>query len=105
MKIPYRCPAGKPFEQGEKIAGWRACEVEGGAYVNGRDVILCDGSSAVFRYISLDRTPQEVITDCSGDGKLTVLADGKAIAEAEPETYEIKVTCKGDVVLHSVTIQ
>lgn len=64
-----------------------------------------DGSSAVFRYISLDRTPQEVITDCSGDGKLTVLADGKAIAEAEPGTYEIKVTCKGDVVLHSVTIQ
>ena len=25
--------------------------------------------------------------------------------EAEPGTYEIKVTCKGDVVLHSVTIQ
>jgi hypothetical protein len=41
----------------------------------------------------------------NGDGKLTVLADGKAIAEAEPGTYEIKVTCKVDVVLHSVTIQ
>ena len=37
--------------------------------------------------------------------ELTVLADGKAIAEAEPGTYEIKVTCKVDVVLHSVTIQ
>ena len=41
----------------------------------------------------------------NGDGKLTVLADGKAIAVAEPGTYEIKVTCKVDVVLHSVTIQ
>ena len=29
----------------------------------------------------------------------------KQLQEAEPGTYEIKVTCKVDVVLHSVTIQ
>ena len=41
----------------------------------------------------------------NGDGRLTVLADGKAIEEAEPGTYEIKDTCKVDVLMHSVTIK
>lgn len=97
--------AGKPFEIGEPIEGWRACEVEGGAYIKDTDLILSDGSSAVFRYVSLSHTPGKVILDFAGNGKLSVLADGKDITEAQPGTYEITVVCKGDAVLRSIVIE
>lgn len=97
--------AGKPFEIGEKIAAWRACEVENGAYVKGTDLVMCDGSSAVFRYISLRKTPRKIVSDGTGDGEITVLIDDRRIEEVTEGTYELKVICKGEAVLRSITVQ
>ncbi len=96
--------AGKAFERREHLEGWRACEVENGAYIKGTDLIMCDGSKAVFRYIYLDMTPQEVITNHTGNGKITVLANGQKITDVQPGTYEITVVCEGNTVLHSITV-
>ena len=42
--------AGKPFAPGEFIPAYTACEVMGGAYVDGDALLLPAGGGAVFRY-------------------------------------------------------
>jgi len=96
--------AGLPFESGEDIEGWRVCEVEHGAYVNGKDLVMCDGSSAIIRYISLDVSPTKIEIKSTGEGVISVLIDGKDITNTAPGIHEVSIQCKGDATLHSFII-
>lgn len=59
----------------------------------------------IYPCVYRDKTPQKILVDCIGDGEITVLANGKKITEVTAGTYEIKILCKGETVVHSVTIQ
>lgn len=96
--------AGEPFRRGEPIEGWRACEVDQGAYIDGKSLVMPAGSTAVVRYLTLDETPREVLTDCTGNGHISVWVNGEDITKVEPGTYEVTIQCCGDTVLHSFTV-
>lgn len=95
--------AGVPFAMGETIEGWRACEVEGGAYVDGADLIMCDNSNAYFRYVRLtERSSIEI--DAEGDGDLLVYADSVPLEESPEGAREIKLVCRGELKIRSITL-
>ena len=94
--------AGDPFALGEPIEGWRACEVEGGAFIDGTDLIMKKGSRAVIRYCDFKNTPVRMETDLEGEGTLSVQANGKPLEEAEQGICEIVLTSSGDLRVHSL---
>ncbi|MCF0136457.1 MAG: family 43 glycosylhydrolase [Lachnospiraceae bacterium] len=94
--------AGKPFALGEEIRGWRACEVDGGAYVDGYDLVMTEDSTAVIRYVDWKKPPQKAVTDADGDGIIEIKADGKPIELAGSGVHEIVLSCRGNTVVHSV---
>ncbi len=94
--------AGEPFAPGETIEGWRACETEGGAYIDGTDLIMKKGSRAVIRYCDFKNTPVRMEADLEGEGALTVQANGKPLDKADQGINEIVLTSSGDLRVHSV---
>ncbi len=94
--------AGLPFAVGEQIEGWRACEVEGGAYVDGTDLIMCNGSKAYFRYVQLGEKSR-VRIDAEGEGSVLVYADDVLLEESAAGVREIKLLCSGDLKIRSLT--
>ena len=94
--------AGDPFALGETIEGWRACEVDGGAYIDGTDLIMKKGSRAVIRYCDFEHTPVRMEADVEGDGTLSVQANGKPLEDAEQGLCEIVLTSSGDLRVHSL---
>ena len=94
--------AGLPFSGGERIEGWRACEVEGGAYIDGTDLVLCDGSAAYIRYVQLkDRNGVRI--ESEGNGAVRVFADGVPLERCSQGLHEIKLVCRGDLKIKSIT--
>ena len=94
--------AGEPFALGEQIEGWRACEVDGGAYIDGTDLVMKKGSSAVIRYCDFETAPVRMEVDAEGDGALSVQANGKPLEDAEQGLCEIVLTSSGDLKVHSL---
>jgi len=94
--------AGEPFAQEEIIEGWRACEVEGGAYIAGTDLVMPKGSQAVFRYIQIDRPVSGVQIHQKAQAEITVLLNGEPAESAAPGLYEILLVAGADTVIHSV---
>lgn len=96
--------AGLSFATGEAIEGWRACEVDGGAYVDGTDLIMCDNSAAYFRYVELDgKSCMEV--EAEGNGELHAFADGIPLEESTKGIREIKLVCRGELTVKKITFQ
>lgn len=93
--------AGEPFAVGEVIEGWRACEVGGGAYIDGTQLIMCNGSTAIIRYANIKEN-STIELDADGNGELTVLADGKPLKERAKGVYEIKLLCKGNLIINNI---
>ena len=94
--------AGEPFALGEAIEGWRAAEVEGGAYIDGTDLVMKKGSRAVIRYCDFEKAPVRMEADFEGEGALTAAANGKPLDRAEQGPNEIVLTSSGDLRVHSV---
>ncbi len=94
--------AGEPFAVGEAIEGWRACEVDGGAYIDGTQLVMCNGSTAIIRYAYIKEN-STIELDADGNGKLTVLADDKPLKECAQGIYEIKLVCKGSLKINRIT--
>lgn len=98
--------AGEPFRIGEKIEGWRACEVAGGAYIDNTDLVFPEGGSAVFRYVMLDGNKQcKIICDKEGPGKISFWADGIPLEEITNRgIYECRIEVNGALRLQSFRI-
>lgn len=94
--------AGEPFERGEVIEGWRACEVYDGAYTEGEDLILTPGSGALIRYIRTEEPIAGIKADFEGEGELTFTIAGREAKQAEPGIHELMIHCSGQGVLHSL---
>jgi hypothetical protein len=97
--------AGNPFDMDEAIQGWRACEVDGGAYVSDYDLVMKDESSAVIRYVKIDAPVRGVRVEKDGEGTVEVRIAGKDWWEAENGVAEVELRCTGDAVVHAVTIE
>lgn len=97
--------AGEPFAMNEAIQGWRACEVDGGAYVSDYDLVMKDESSAVIRYVKIDAPVRGVRVEKDGEGTVEVRIAGKDWWEAENGVAEVELRCTGDAVVHAVTIE
>lgn len=95
--------AGDPFTLGEEIPAWRVCEVDGGAYVDGTDLILPDGGSAVIRYVRWDAPAGTLLLDAEGGGRLEAFADEKPFREAGAGTHEVTLRCDGALTVHALT--
>lgn len=96
--------AGHPFAKGETIEGWRACEVEQGAYIKDKDLIMCDGSSATIRYVILEEPATDIKIKNTGNAEISVYLDGKDVRGAAAGIHEVRIYCKGDAVIHSLMI-
>lgn len=96
--------AGLPFAVGEKIEGWRACEVDGGAYIDGTDLIMCNGSQAYFRYVQLHENSCVEI-EADGKGEFQVFADDVPLGQCTDGLHEIRIACKGDLTIKALTFQ
>jgi hypothetical protein len=96
--------AGKPFTLNEQIPGWRACEVEGGAYVDVYDLAMKKGSKAVFRYIQTEAPVCSVQIDQQGEGMVQVLLDDVPAAKAQPGLHTITLISDCDTVVHSICL-
>lgn len=90
---------GRPFCPGEIIEAWRACEVEGGAYVDGDRLVMKPGSKAIFRYAQLSDAHTPVCVEPCAD----VIAQWSRGAEAG--LYELTLTSREDTTLRSILIQ
>ncbi len=97
--------AGEPFATGETIPAWRACEVDGGAYIDGESLIMPDGGSAVFRYVKWDHAPVHAVSKQDGEGSLEILADGLPLSGAGAGIHEIKIICHGKLHVESVCFE
>jgi len=97
--------AGAPFDLGEIIQGWRACEVEGGAYIDGTDLIMPRGSKAVFRYIKTDRPVKNVIVRQKEPAEIMVFLSGTEAKAAAPGLHEICIESSRDTVVHSLCFE
>lgn len=97
--------AGEPFVMDEVIQGWRACEVDGGAYVTDYDLVMKDKSSAVIRYVKIDAPVKSVRVEKDGDGTVEVRIAGKDWREAGNGVAEVELRCTGDAVVRSITIE
>ncbi len=96
--------AGEPFAVGETIEGWRACEVDGGAYVDGTELVMCDGSSAIIRYANISDNSSFKI-EAQGDGEISVYAGDTLLSDAKSGLYEIKLICKRNLRVRSITLK
>lgn len=94
--------AGAPFTQDEVISGWRACEVDGGAYLDGTDLVMPKGSQAVFRYIQTTEPVSAVQIQQTNNAQITVLLSEERAELAEPGLHEIRLISDADTVVHSV---
>ena len=94
--------AGEPFALGETIEGWRACEVEGGAYIDGTDLVMKNESRAVIRYCDFEKAPVRMEADFEGEGTLSAQANGKPLNKAEQGLNEIVLTSSDDLRVHSL---
>lgn len=93
--------AGLPFERGEVIEGWRACEVDGGAYIDGNELVMKDESLAIIRYVRLNGNEKFTI-DSEGDGTVSVYANDVPLSEVSDGVYEIKLVAKGNLKIKSM---
>ncbi len=96
--------AGAPLQSGETIEGWRACEVDGGAYVDGTDLVMCNDSKAYFRYVRLEGK-SGIEVDAEGKGEIFAYADGVPLGECEEGIREIQLVCKGGLRIRSVSLR
>lgn len=98
---PTSIGAGKPFAINERIEGVRACEVEGGAYISKNELIMCDKSSAIFRYAEWD-CPVVAKLETEGNGTVKIYADGKTLEECGKGIHEIELKASGDIKIKSI---
>ena len=94
--------AGEPFGLDERIEGWRACEVEGGAYIDGTELVMKAGSSAVIRYLRCRKPPKTMRAETEGSGKLAVALNGKPLGDVDSGLNEVVLTADGDIKVRAV---
>ena len=97
--------AGKPFALDEQIRGWRACEVEGGAYIDGYNLVMPKGSKAVFRYIQTEVPVCTVQVEQQGNGEMQVFLGAEPALQAQPGWHEITLVSDCDTVLYSICLR
>ncbi len=101
--------AGEPFARGEKIPAYTACEVKGGAYIDGSILMMKDGSEAAFRYIAKDDQPLHLTVGGEGQASVTlycnehelgssILQDGKAEFTVPPikSDWELRIRLRSE---------
>ena len=93
--------AGEPFKAGECIEDWRACEVEGGAYITDTDLVMKEKSKVYIRYCTFDGSVAMKV-EAEGSGRLTATADGKALEHAGKGTFEVVLSGEGELTVHAV---
>ncbi|MCR5207756.1 MAG: family 43 glycosylhydrolase [Eubacterium sp.] len=89
---------GEPFSVGERIEAWRACGVDGGAYIKSDTLVMCDKSEAVFRYVRKNGKVS-VKTEAEGGGSVET-----HFKEYKDGLYEMKLVCNGDLIVKSITL-
>jgi len=97
--------SGEPFRQGETIEGWRACEVEGGAYIDGKSLVMAAGSKATFRYVKFHAPVTHTHIQQDRDTSVTALVDGQPVNEAKPGVYTLTLVSENDTVIHSICFE
>ncbi|WP_099468217.1 family 43 glycosylhydrolase [Konateibacter massiliensis] len=76
---------GEPFEPGEKIMGYQACELAGTVYIDADEEYeekltnISDGDEAVFRYVRSAKPFGKIKITASGSGTIEVLMNGQAV--------------------------
>lgn len=73
--------AGKPFAPGEYIPAYTACEVMGGAFVDGETLILPVGGSAIFRYFENQRPVNKVMLEGDVKADLQISVDDSIVCD------------------------
>jgi len=73
---------GAPFESGEKIMAYQACELKGDVYIDVDDEYgeklrnINSEDEAIFRYVNNHYDYNKIIISAAGNGKVEVLFDG-----------------------------
>lgn len=73
--------AGAPFGPGERIMGYQACGLKGGAYMDADEAYgeklthIAPGDEAVFRYVKSDEGFRGIGLTCRGCGRIAVYLD------------------------------
>ncbi|MCI9150030.1 MAG: family 43 glycosylhydrolase [Lachnospiraceae bacterium] len=73
--------AGAPFGPGERIMGYQACGLKGGAYMDADEAYgeklthIAPGDEAVFRYVKSDEGFRGIGLTCRGCGRIAVYFD------------------------------
>ena len=87
--------AGRPFGLGEAIEGWRACEVGGSVYTGKQGELYVSGEgTACFRYVDWALSPQKIMVQATGSGRIQLLVDGVnagALEINEGQSFECPV--------------
>lgn len=83
--------AGRPFESGEEIMGYQACELHGQIYIDVDERCgeklknIHRGDRAIFRYVQKATPWEKIELTCAGSGKLRVLMNGRDAGEVRIE--------------------
>jgi len=91
---------GRPFTVGERIDGWRACQVRGGAFVGSVDGeerlrLPRAGASGIYRYVRTETAVSRAELTVHGTGRLAVRV-GSHTAEVDAEPGVVAVPL-GDI--------
>lgn len=91
---------GEPFALGEEIPGWRACEVTGGAYIDGETLVMPEGSSALFRYVAWTDLPTRFTWEADGEGRLE-----PSLEESDKTQSALRITAHGALRLRKILFE
>lgn len=91
---------GEPFALGEEIQGWRACEVTGGAYIDGETLVMPEGSSALFRYVGWTDLPARFTWEADGEGRLE-----PSLEESDKTRSALRLTAHGALRLRKILFE
>lgn len=90
--------AGRPFQIGEWIAGYQACELSGSCYIQAEEELQTEylgnfrrEDTAIFRYVELPTEALKLKVNCIGKARVEVLLDGKSYGIWTTEEPEIVV--------------
>ena len=83
--------AGKPFAPGECIPAYTACEVMGGAYVDGDALVLPAGGSAIFRYFENRMPVHKVLLEGNAGNALQICVDDSIVCDVTAPEAAISI--------------
>ncbi len=83
--------AGKPFAPGEYIPAHTACEVMGGAYVEGDALVLPAGGSAIFRYFENQMPICKVMLEGNVGNTLQICVDDSIVCDVTASEAAVSI--------------